>query len=257
MRTLFFKLALGLSTLFFSLLAVAGGLARANKKWFDWVHRNWSRSVLAAAGARIRLEGAEHTDPEAALIYMSNHQSGFDIWAILAALPGSIRFVTKQELAQIPIFSSACRAAGHVFIDRTNPATAGEEIRVAGARMRSEGLSLMVFPEGSRMPSGDMRRFKKGAFTLALEIGVPLVPVAITGGADIMANNGGRVRPGTIRVRCGRPIPLAGLGQEERDRLMASTRELIEAMLREMTVVEGQDGQTAVAPAPDRPAVDG
>jgi 1-acyl-sn-glycerol-3-phosphate acyltransferase len=163
------------STLFFSLVAVVGGLVRAPKGLFDWIHRNWARSVLGAAGVRIEAKGLEHVHEGRAYVFVSNHQSFFDVWTMMATLPASIRFVAKQELARIPIFAAACRAAGHVFIDRRDAVAAGEAIRVAGQQMEKEGLSLFFFPEGTRSADGKLRRFKKGSFALAIETQLELV----------------------------------------------------------------------------------
>lgn len=233
-RTAWFAMVTFVSTLFFSLLGVVGGLVRAGRGWYDWIHRHWSRSLLRAAGVRVEAEGLEHVRPDGAHVVVSNHQSLFDVWALMAALPASLRFVTKQELGRIPIFGAACRSAGHVFIDRGNAARASQAIRAAGERMRREGLSLVLFPEGTRSPNGELKRFKKGAFTLAIETQADLVPVAIDGGGRILSRGSRRVRPGTIRLRCAPPIPLRGMTAADRDPLVDGTRDTVEGLLREL-----------------------
>ncbi|MEE8561062.1 MAG: lysophospholipid acyltransferase family protein, partial [Gemmatimonadota bacterium] len=164
------------STIFFSLVAIVAGLLRAPKSTFDWVHRNWSRSVLRAAGVEVRVTGLEHVVPDGAQIFVSNHQSMFDIWALFATLPVSLRFVAKREMARIPLLSRAMRAAGHVFIDRQDRVQAAEVMRRAGKRMLREGLSLGLFPEGTRARDGRLKPFKKGTFVLAIETQTTLVP---------------------------------------------------------------------------------
>lgn len=230
-RSALFYVVMVLATAFFSTVAVVGGLFRARKGLYDWVHRNWSRSLLASAGARLSADGLEHVEPDRAQIFVSNHQSGLDIWALMATLPASLRFVAKQELGRIPVFAAACRAAGHVFIDRHNPGDAVPKIRAAGDRMRDEGLSLVMFPEGTRSRDGSLGRFKKGAFALAIETGADIVPVAVDGGGRILTRGSRRVRAGPMTVRCGPRISLADATPEDRDRILEETRGRIGAML--------------------------
>ncbi len=233
-RTALFTLTTFASTLFFSLTAMLGGLVRAPRGLYDWVHRNWSRSLLWVAGVRVDATGHEALDPDGSYVFVSNHQSFFDIWAMMATLPASLRFVAKEELSRIPLFATAMRAAGHVFIDRKNPNSAGEAIRRAGQRMRSEGLSLVFFPEGTRSPDGTLQRFKKGSFALAIETQVKLVPVAVDGGGRILPRGAKRPVPGTLRLRCAEPIPLAGLDANDRDGLLEQTQLAISRMLGEL-----------------------
>lgn len=230
-RTVWFFAVTFASTLLFSVLAVGAGLLRAPKGWFDWIHRSWARSLLGAAGVEVRARGLEHVRPHHAQILVANHQSMFDIWALMAEVPVSLRFVAKRELGRIPVFGAACRAAGHVFIDRRDAARASTAIRRAGERMHREGLSLVLFPEGTRSADGALGRFRRGAFALAIEIRAPLVPIAIDGGARIFPRGVRRVRPGTIELRCAPPIPLEKMTSEDRDALVERTRRDVERML--------------------------
>lgn len=248
MRALLFPPLAALSTAFFSLLAVAGGLVRAPPSFYDWVHRNWSRSLFALGGIAVRLEGEERLVPREASIVAANHQSMFDIWALMAVLPLSLRFVTKQELSRIPVFARACRAAGHVFIDRQDRVGAIEAIRKAGERMRHEGLSLVFFPEGTRSRDGGLGPFKRGTFVLAIETQAPLVPVAIEGSREILPPGARTPRRGVIRVACGRPLSLAGKTGADRDAVMQATRGAIAGMLAELRR-EPPSGMGKSAPA--------
>lgn len=233
LRTVLFAAFAVLSTLAFSTVGVAGGVVRAPKGLFDWIHRNWSRSLLWAAGVRVEARGLERLRPDAVQIIVANHQSMFDIWALMAALPVSLRFVAKRELSRVPVFGGACRAAGHVFIDRKDPGRAIEEIREAGERMRREGLSLVLFAEGTRSSDGRLGPFKRGPFALAIETRATLIPVAVAGGAEVLPKGSRRLRRGTLHVRCGEPIPLAGLAPGDRDALLARTRDAVQGMLGE------------------------
>lgn len=237
-RVAWFRLVVVVSTTFFSLLGILGGVLRAPHGLYDWIHRTWARTVLAAAGARVEVEGLEHSTPGRAQILVANHQSVLDIWALMAAVPASLRFVAKEELSRIPIFAAACRAAGHVFIDRTRPGKAAGAIRTAGERMRREGLTLVLFPEGTRSADGGLGRFRRGTFALAIETRADLIPVAIEGSGRILGRGATRIRPGTIRIRLAPPVPLAALVPEDRDALAEETRATVAALVEDVRDAE-------------------
>ena len=236
MRTLLVALFGIPSTLFFTLAAIVGGLCRARRGYFDWVHRSWGRSMLGLAGVRVEVEGVERLPSDGGLILAANHQSWFDIVTIFASLPISLRFVAKMEISRIPLFAQAIRSAGHVFLDRQNRARAIASMREAGVRMREQGLSMVLFPEGTRSPDGCLLPFKKGSFVLAIETGATLVPVAMDGGRLIMPKGRLGIHSGTIRIRCGEPIPLAGLTKDNRDSVLEVTETQISGMLSEIRV---------------------
>lgn len=227
-----FGIVVLVSTIFFSLVAIAAGVLRARKGAYDWVHRNWSRTVLRAAGVKVEARGLENVTPGGALIFVSNHQSMFDIWAMFATLPVSLRFIAKKELSRIPVFAHAMRHAGHVFIDRKDRSQAAEAMRRAGRRMQEEGLSLGLFPEGTRSRDGELGAFKKGTFALAIETQAALVPIVVDGGAEITAD-AFRLRPRPLLMYCAAPIDLSGLDVGDRDELLARSRVEIRAMLEE------------------------
>lgn len=221
-------------TFFFSTVSLVGGLLRAPRELHDWVHRNWSRILLRLAGVRLVTEGTENLERHEAVVVVSNHQSLFDIFALFAALPVSLRFVAKKELDGIPVFSNAMRQAGHVFIDRSDRRQAVRTMRCAGERMREEGLALGLFPEGTRSPDGRLLPFKKGPFVLAIDTQTAIVPVAVEGGGRILPKGRRRLEPRPIHVRCGEVRTLRGLGREDRDELLRRTRERIAGMLEEL-----------------------
>lgn len=235
-RTAAFYITLVLSTIFFGALAGAIWLLGGGRAWMDRANRGWARSMLAAAGVRVTVHGLEHLHPSGTQIIAANHQSYFDIWVLMAGLPASVRFIAKRELAKIPMLSVGMRRSGHVLIDRDHARSARETLREAGERMRAEGLTLILFPEGTRSRDGRLARFLRGSFALALETRAPLVPAAIDGGHRVYPPGARWVRPGRITVRLAPPI-LPG-DAEDRRTLMRRTRASIEAMLGE----EGADG---------------
>lgn len=218
----------------FSLLAVAGGPLRASRGWYDWIHRTWSRLLLRIAGISVEASGLEHLRGEGPRVLVANHQSLFDILALFAVLPISVRFVAKRELSDVPVFAGAMERAGHVFIDRSDRHQAVRAMRRAGKRMKREGLSLVLFPEGTRSPDGRLQRFRRGAFSLAIETQADLVPVALEGGGEILPRGRRRLEPGRIRIRCAPPIGLEGREREDRDRILQRTRTAISGMLDDL-----------------------
>ncbi|MEX1258621.1 MAG: lysophospholipid acyltransferase family protein [Gemmatimonadota bacterium] len=208
--------------------------------------RAWARAVLRLAGVKVRLLGDERMDWDRPLVVVANHQSWFDVFALAAYLPTKARFVAKQELGRIPIFGKAWKACGHISVDRSDRKQAVESLQHAGRRVRDEKLVMILFPEGTRSPDGRLQPFKKGAFVLAIETGVPLVPLGITGSREVMAKGSFRIHPGEITIRVGEPIGVEGLGHENRDELLKRSRAAVAALI----------GQSLGAGNGSSPAVD-
>lgn len=165
----------------------------------------WSRLNLRAAGARVRYEGLENATRHQPCIYVANHQSNVDIWALLAVLPKQTRFVAKQSLFRVPVLGWALRVSDFIPIDRDNRSTAIRSLKLAAQKIRG-GRPVVLFAEGTRTAGDTLAPFKKGPFHLALEAGVPIVPVAIRGSGAVMPPHGLAVRSGPVRVRFCEPI---------------------------------------------------
>jgi 1-acyl-sn-glycerol-3-phosphate acyltransferase len=196
------------------------------------VPRAWAGTLLRAASVRVEMTGVEHLAPDRPGILVANHESWFDVLALGAHLPVAFRFVGKQELTAVPVFGPAWQACGNIPIDRRDHDAAVRSLDRAGALLRRDGGVIIMFPEGTRSPDGAMLPFKKGAFVLALKLGVPVIPVGLSGSRAVLPKGRWRVRPGTIRVRIGEPIPVDGLGEGDRDALLARTRTVVEALRR-------------------------
>jgi 1-acyl-sn-glycerol-3-phosphate acyltransferase len=190
------------------------------------VRRIWAPGLLKASRLKVIATGQERLDPRGAYIFMSNHQSLADVPVIFDSLPHNLRFVAKKELLYVPFFGLYLYLAGYPLIDRRNREEAIRSLEHAGALIRS-GIPVVSFPEGTRTRDGNVGPFKKGAFVLALEAGVPIVPVAISGSDRVMARGSLATRPGTVRVHFGEPLDLSSYGPGDRDRLMAEVREII------------------------------
>lgn len=193
--------------------------------------RIWSRGILRVAGVEVEVEGIENIDPERPQIVAANHASWFDVFALAAYFPGAYHFVAKQELARIPVFGRAWLSCEHIAIDRADHAAAVSSLDRAAEKIRSEDATIIMFPEGTRSPTGELQRFKKGAFVLALKAGVPVVPLAIAGSRDVMPKGSWTVRPGRIVIRIGRAIPVEGLEMKDRHALMNRSRAAVAALL--------------------------
>jgi 1-acyl-sn-glycerol-3-phosphate acyltransferase len=190
-------------TLLMAAAASAGMLVAPVWSWLTFA-RPWGRGALALVGARLDIEGAEHLAGPA--VYVSNHQSQVDVALLPAILPRKIRWVAKKELKRIPLWGWAFAKAGAVLIDRQDPRGAVAAIR-DGIKELPEGWSVAVFPEGTRTRSGEMNRFKKGAFHIAMQTVLPMVPIGLDGARDIIPADAWVTRPGVVYVTVGEPIP--------------------------------------------------
>jgi 1-acyl-sn-glycerol-3-phosphate acyltransferase len=197
---------------------------------YDRVPREWSRRLLAVTGIEVRASGLEHVAGLGPCVYVSNHLSFVDIWVLLVALPGSLRFVAKRELFRIPVFGTALRISGQIPIDRQNRRSAVASFETAGRLLRT-GHSAMVFPEGTRSRDGSLQSLKKGAFVLAIATQHPVVPVVVVGTFGILPKGGIVPRAGRVEVRIGAPIDTTGLSYDDRDLLVARTASRMTALL--------------------------
>jgi 1-acyl-sn-glycerol-3-phosphate acyltransferase len=192
-----------------------------------WIARRWVAWIVASCGVEVSADGLEHVPRDRPCVYMSNHQSVFDVVAIVATLPVHWRFVAKRELLWIPFFGWALALSGQVIVDRRNRAASVASLGRAARRVR-EGASVIIFPEGTRSPDGALREFRSGGFHLAIEAGVPIVPVTVSGSRAIAAPGSLRIASGRVRVRYGAPIPTEGLRVEDRTLLKRRVAEAIE-----------------------------
>ena len=221
------------TTLFFSLAAIIGGLLGVrNGMYFDGCARYWSWTIRWASGVRVIAEGVENFHRNQPDIVVANHASWFDIPALATTIPKRVRFVAKKELG-FPIFGHAWRAAGHISIDRQDRASAIQSLEQAGQVLRSDNSSVIIFPEGTRSPTREMLPFKKGAFMLALHTGVNIIPTAIIGAHDVLPKHQWRLKKRPIIVRFGEAIPMTGFGPHNREELVDLVRSRIEALMSE------------------------
>jgi 1-acyl-sn-glycerol-3-phosphate acyltransferase len=201
-----------------------------------------ARLANRLVGIRVEVIGLEKLDPKQACVFTPNHRSHADITALMAALP-AVRYAAKRELFDEPVLGRAMRAVGMIPIDRDDPALARRTLEEAAAKL-GRTVSLVIFPEGTRAPAGQMLPFKAGAFVVAIEQQVPVVPVAIHNAAHVMPAHGYlSVLGGRVVVEILEPIPTDGLTLEDRHALKERVRN---ALLRTLRPEDG-----GVADRPD------
>jgi 1-acyl-sn-glycerol-3-phosphate acyltransferase len=188
--------------------------------------RLWGRAALLANHVKVRMEGLEHLNGKGPYIFMSNHQGSYDIFALLGHLPFQFKWLAKKELFSIPFFGWAMAAAGYISIDREGTRETVKALSEAAEKIR-DGMSVVIFPEGSRSPDGSIQPFKKGGFTLAIKSGVPIVPIAIIGSRDIMPKDKLTVASGEIRIWMGHPIETENYFLKDRKSLMEKVSKII------------------------------
>jgi len=231
-RTLWYYVVLVVSTIVHASGVVIAALLRVQSKRggvYDWGSVDWSRDILKAAGTPVVAEGLELIPKDQPVIYVSNHSSMFDIWALFATLPGSVRFVAKRELFRIPLLGSAMLAVGHVPIDRSARKSAFQAYDEAARRIQG-GTSVLVFPEGTRSRTGELLPFKNAPFGLAIAAQVPILPVYLHHTFEILPKGAWRLRPRPIRLLVGPPIPTKGLQPDDRERLRDRVRAAMVAL---------------------------
>ena len=189
--------------------------------WF--AHRPWSPVAMAILLGRVQVDCETEIDWSRTHIFVSNHQSMADIPAMLYSLRTPVRFIAKRELFKLPVVGWYLRSTGMIAVDRAGGRAATQGLIREAARDFS-GSSIIAFPEGTRSRNGTVARFKKGVFLLALQSGLPLVPVALEGTRHLASRSGLTSRPARVRVRIGTPIETAGLGSEDLGQLVARTQ---------------------------------
>lgn len=225
-RTTYIILWVVLTTFFWGATAIITSFFTRTGNPVHIVARMWARGILYVSRIKVTVNGLANIDPTQSYVYMSNHQSNFDIPVLLAYLPVQFRWLAKAELFKIPIFGRAMRGAGYVKIDRFNREAAFESLNEAARKMKN-GVSVMIFPEGTRSRDGKIRPFKKGGFVMALDAGVPIVPVVLKGTWTIMDKSSLRINTGEVSLNIETPIATTDYTRENKDDLIKSVRAVI------------------------------
>ncbi len=212
---------------FFSAAAIVASLLDSSGEGAFRVAHSWARSLLFPTGIKVYVRGLSNIRPGRPYIFMSNHQSNFDIPILIAHLGVSFRWLAKAELFRIPLFGLAIKRSGYISIDRSNRKAAIASLRQAASIIRS-GTSVSIFPEGTRSRDGRIHPFKKGGFILAVDAGVPVVPIVIHGTWPIMSKNRLMIRPGPVNVEIFPPVNASDYTRKNKDLLQARIEKTIQ-----------------------------
>jgi 1-acyl-sn-glycerol-3-phosphate acyltransferase len=200
-----YTIVLGTTSLFSTLFDRTGNFAHR-------CARAWASLILKTTGVRVSVKGLEHLEPGRSYVFAANHQSIYDIPIVFTSIPFQLRIVAKESLGRIPFMGWHLHRAGHLLVDRRNP---GPDIVQKMRRLVGESSSLIVFPEGTRSRDGAVGRFKKGSFLVAMDAGLPVVPVSITNSRNVMRKGELMVCPGEVEVTIHPPVPTAGVSKDD------------------------------------------
>jgi 1-acyl-sn-glycerol-3-phosphate acyltransferase len=230
-RTIWVGIVIWCATYYYGTIALVASMLGVRGDLYTRCTQRWARAIMRASAIPIRVEGFENMRPDSPQIVVSNHVSGYDIFALAAVLPSPFAFVGKKELERIPFFGIAWIAAGHISIDRSNRQKAIASLQEAARRIREQRTTVIMFPEGTRSRTGELLPFKKGAFALAVEAGVPIVPTVIIGSNRIMRRGSWRVHPSPITIRFGTPLEPQRGRERSLDAIMQETHDRMTQML--------------------------
>lgn len=217
----------GLAAIPLSTIALLSTPLDRSGRTFHAMSRAWSEFILFLFGIKVITKGEENVDPSQHYIYISNHASAFDIPATVNGIPDDIRFVLKKELTRIPIWGWALKYGHYISIDRGKARDAIKSLEEAAERMRN-GASVILFAEGTRTRDGKLQPFKRGAFTLAIKAGIPIIPVTINNTFKIMRKGSWHIAPADIELVLSKPVPTLGIsGKSEEQQLMELVRSQI------------------------------
>lgn len=231
-RTVFWLIpAISVYTIVLGTLSLASMLIDRRGRLAHGCARAWSRWILGTTGVRVDARGLDRVDGARSYVFVSNHQSIYDIPVLFASIPAQLRIISKASLGAFPVLGWHLRWTGHLLVDRKR-AGAGTLGQVA--RMIRRGDSLIVFPEGTRSRDGRVARFKRGLFLLAIEAGVAVVPVAVGGTRHVMLKGRLMTCPGDVSVVVHDPISTDGLTREDARRVAEQARGVVAATVAEL-----------------------
>ena len=210
---------LALVAIFFSLFDPSGNASHR-------VARLWGKIQLRTTGTRVEMQGLQNVDPQKSYILASNHQSAFDIFALLGYLPLQFRWIAKAELFRIPFLGWSMSRTGYIPIERGSPRKAYRSMLAAAEKVK-HGVSVMIFPEGTRNPDGILQPFKKGVLLIALKSQAPILPITIRGTNKILRKGDWRTYPGHVFIIVGPPIETAGIPLQKEEELSERVRAIL------------------------------
>jgi 1-acyl-sn-glycerol-3-phosphate acyltransferase len=225
-RTVFFLIpAISVYTIVLGTVSLASSLFERRGYFAHGCARAWSRLILRTTGVHVDVSGLEQLEPGRTYIFVSNHQSIYDIPVLFASLPYQLRIIAKESLGRFPFLGWHLRRTGHLLVDRRSPDRAG--ILRRWRALVSEGLSLIIFPEGTRSGDGQVAPFKAGSFLLAIQAQLPIVPLSVEGSRHVMLKGRLMTCPGQVRLRVHSPVVTEELDPREARPLAEHVRAIV------------------------------
>ena len=178
-----------------------------NAEFVHKVQQFWSRSFFWLMFLPVSVDGKEHIVPGQSYVFVANHQSMFDVWLVYGWLPVIFKWLMKAELRKVPFVGTGCKAAGHIFIDRRNTKAAMESLKEVEKQLVN-GVCTVIFPEGTRSLNGEVGRFKRGAFQIAWDLGLPVIPLSLDGCYEVLPKGKPFVYRAPVHMHIGEPIDL-------------------------------------------------
>tara|TARA_Y200000002_G_scaffold177194_1_gene146044 strand:- start:456 stop:1112 length:657 start_codon:yes stop_codon:yes gene_type:complete len=206
---------------------MVGSLFERKGKLMSWIAINWSKTILTIGKIKFNVNGLKNIDLRNNYFFVPNHESALDIPLVFASIPMHVVSVAKIELSRIPFFGWSMIAGGHFFVDRSNHKKAMRSIEQARISMKKNPRSIFLFPEGTRSLNGKVGRFKKGGLKLAIDLGVPIVPIGIIGTNQFQSNLRRGFNIGTLELNIGKPIQTKKIKEEELPSFVEDLREKV------------------------------
>jgi 1-acyl-sn-glycerol-3-phosphate acyltransferase len=225
-RNISIILGIILVTVFMAVIAILVSFVTAGGETAHKVGRIWAKCILALSNIRVTVKGLSNLKPGRSYIYMANHMSNFDIPVLQAYLPVQFRWLAKAELYKIPIFGYAMKRAGYISIDRSDRKSAIESLNKAVKIIR-DSVSVIIFPEGTRSRTNNVQPFKKGGFFLAVDSGVPIIPIIIHGTGRIMPKKQKLIKPANVTIEISKPIESSNYTRKTKNDLIKKVRHVI------------------------------
>jgi 1-acyl-sn-glycerol-3-phosphate acyltransferase len=225
-RTVFYLIpAIALYTIVLGTLSLTSSLFQKTGYFAHWCARTWSRLILATTGVHVDVAGLDRLERNRTYVFVSNHQSIYDIPILFWSLPYQLRIIAKDSLGRFPFLGWHLRRTGHMLVDRSRP----DRSKIFGwaSRLTANGLCLIVFPEGTRSRDGRVGRFKGGSFYLALQAGLPVVPISVIGSRHVMLRDRLATYPGTVKLVVHEPIDTKGLADTDPREFAERVRQII------------------------------
>lgn len=219
-------------TLLTALVTIVGSLIGGAHVWGYYPGKIWSQLTCYLLLLPVKVQGQEKLHDRTSYVFVPNHQGAFDIFLIYGFLGRNFKWMMKKSLRKIPFVGKACESAGHIFVDRSNPKKMLSTMRQAEASL-TDGVSLVVFPEGARTFTGHLGSFKRGAFQLADDLQLAVVPVTINGSFEVLPRTGKWIHWHRLTLTIHTPIPPKGKGAENIRLTMSEAYAAVESGLPE------------------------